>query len=173
MNGRTAARWATATIASAVASILTAGVSTADSAADTFAALAAAIPRADVAGTYAPFGYSSPTLGCESEGPFTFTASSNAGNGTAAPQPGVIRLQATPAHSGAPMSTDLTVAWLNVASGAKGIARLDETSSTGIPSLAADIATGSGPVVASLQGSVTYNDAICRAAPTVGVFVTD
>lgn len=173
MNGRTAARWATATITSAAASILTAGVGTADSAADTFAALAAAIPRVDVTGTYAPFGYSSPTLGCESDCPFTFTASSNAGDGTTAPLPGVIRVQATPAYTGVPMSTDLTVAWPNVASGAKGIARLDETSSTGIPSLAGDISTDSGPVVASLQGSVTYNDAICRAAPIVGVFVTD
>ncbi|KAA0022507.1 hypothetical protein [Antrihabitans cavernicola] len=133
-------------------------------------ALSNAIPKIDIAGTYAPFVYTSPTLGCGSNGPFTFTAASDAGGTAGNVGHGQIRLQGTPAYSGAPMASGLVIAWLNVTTGANGVVPVDDTDSNGTPTLGRVVDSGSGTVVASMAGSVTYNDAICHVAPTVGVF---
>lgn len=121
------------------------------------------------AGTYAPFLYASPTEGCgDGSGPFIFTAAS--GMGSSGDTPGSLRFQAAPAYSGVPTSSGLSIAWLNVDSGANGIVPVDGMTSDDLPSLAKTIQTGPGTVVASIWGAVNYTDAICTVNPTVGEF---
>jgi hypothetical protein len=132
------------------------------------AALARAARTPTAGATYAPFLYASPTLGCgSSAGPFTFTAAAGMGENA---DDGSLRFQATPAYSGVPTASKLSVAWLNLDSGASGIAALDGVSEYGLPTLSKAVETGPGTVVAALWGSVNYTDAICSVAPTVGEF---
>jgi hypothetical protein len=65
------------------------------------------------------------------------------------------------------------VAWLNVNTGASGVAPLDGNSEYNLPTLAKVIDSGPGHVVAALWGSVTYPNATCFVAPTVGLFDVD
>ncbi|MBL1076194.1 hypothetical protein JK358_17485 [Nocardia sp. 2] len=125
--------------------------------------------------TFTPFGYSAPTIGCGSNMPFTMTvASAVAGvdgpdTGLAGP-PGTLRFQATPAHSGMPLASGLSVAWLNVANGRSGINALDEMTEYNLPALAKTVDSGPGTVVASLWGTIDYPAARCVVFPTVGLF---
>jgi hypothetical protein len=127
--------------------------------------------RTKVAGTYAQFAYPAPTVGC---GPLTFTAASGAGGAVGAEVgAGQIRFQASPAYTGVPKASGLSVAWLNVNTGANGIMPVDGMTDYQLPSLAKVVDTGPGNVVAAIWGTVAYPDATCHVAPTVGLFTVE
>ncbi|GAB4588544.1 hypothetical protein [Nocardia sp. IFM 10818] len=121
---------------------------------------------------WTPFGYQAPTIGCGSNMPFTMTVAS----ATVSPDPaitvppGMLRFQATPAHSGMPLASGLSVVWLNVANGRSGINGLDELTEYGLPALAKTVDSGPGTVIATLWGSIDYPAARCAVLPTVGLF---
>lgn len=134
------------------------------------AALKKSAKRVKTAGTYAPFLYASPTSGCGNNlGPFTLTAAS----GMSDAGPGNLRFQAAPAYSGVPTSSGLTIAWVNLNTGASGLTPIDDTTEYHLPSLSKSVQTGQGTVAAAMWGSVNYTDAICTVAPTVGSFNVD
>ncbi|UFS93370.1 hypothetical protein [Nocardia huaxiensis] len=124
---------------------------------------------------FTPFGYAAPTIGCGSNLPFTMTVASAVSGvdgpdvGLAGP-PGTLRFQAAPAHSGMPLASGLSVAWLNVANGRSGIHGLDELTEYNLPALSKTVDTGAGTVVASLWGTIDYPGSRCVVFPTVGLF---
>lgn len=125
---------------------------------------------------FSPFGYTAPTIGCGHNLPFTMTAASASPGivngpelGIAGP-PGTLRFQATPAHSGMPLASGLSVAWLNVGNGRSGINALSDLTEYNLPALATTVDSGPGTVVASLWGSIDYPAARCIVLPTVGLF---
>ncbi|MBF6362624.1 hypothetical protein IU447_21185 [Nocardia farcinica] len=129
----------------------------------------------DIAGAWAPFAYAAPTFGCGSNGPITTivaaaTTYGNAPDQAANPEPGTLRFSATPAHSGAPLSSGLVVAWVNVNNGRSGIDALDDRTEYGLPSLSKTVASGPGTVIASMWGVIGYPGAHCVMTPTVGTF---
>ncbi|WP_067817341.1 hypothetical protein [Nocardia inohanensis] len=121
------------------------------------------------------FGYQAPTLGCGSNLPITMTAASaisgspGADNGLNA-APGTLRFQAAPMHSGMPLASGLSVAWLNVANGRSGINGLDDVTEYNLPALTKTVDSGAGTIVASLWGTIDYPGARCLVLPTVGLF---
>ncbi|WP_067688070.1 hypothetical protein [Nocardia jejuensis] len=122
---------------------------------------------------FAPFGYTAPTIGCGNYMPFTMTAASAIAGGTEAGisgPPGTLRFQATPAFSGMPLSSGLSVAWVNVANGRSGINALDDVTEYNLPSLGKTVESGAGTVVASLWGTIDYPGSRCVVLPTVGLF---
>ncbi|WP_431967682.1 hypothetical protein [Nocardia sp. bgisy134] len=130
----------------------------------------------DIAGAWAPFAYAAPTFGCGSNGPITtiIAAGTTEGNNRdqgASPEPGTLRFSATPSHSGAPLSSGLVVAWLNVNNGHSGIDALDDMTEFNLPTLSKTVRTGPGTVIASMWGVIGYPGAHCVMTPTVGTFV--
>ncbi|MEV6432090.1 hypothetical protein [Nocardia sp. NPDC051463] len=128
-----------------------------------------------VAGTFIPFAYAAPTFGCGSNGPITTIIAAATANGPtqnegANPSPGTLRFSATPAHSGSPLASGLTVAWININTGASGLDVLDDRTEYGLPSLSKNVASGSGTVLASMWGIIDYPFAHCVMTPTVGIF---
>ncbi len=128
-----------------------------------------------VSAAFTPFAYAAPTFGCGSVGPVTtiIAAASTDGtnpNGAADPLPGTLRFSATPAHSGAPLSSGLVVAWLNVNTGASGLTTLDDRTEYGMPTLSKTVSSGPGTVLASMWGMIDYPFAHCVMTPTVGMF---
>ncbi|MEV4125933.1 hypothetical protein [Nocardia sp. NPDC049707] len=128
-----------------------------------------------VSAAFTPFAYAAPTFGCGSVGPVTtiIAAASTDGanpNGAADPLPGSLRFSATPAHSGAPLSSGLVVAWLNVNTGASGLTTLDDRTEYNMPTLSKTVTSGPGTVLASMWGMIDYPFAHCVMTPTVGMF---
>lgn len=143
---------------------------TADDALQTRLALAAIETgaRTKAAGTYAQFAYAAPTFGCNG---ITLTAASGAGGAPGSTTaPGQLRFQAAPAYTGFATASGLKVAWLNVNTGASGVVLLDDQTEYNLPTLAKVVESGPGNVVATLWGRVTYPNATCFVAPTVGLF---
>lgn len=129
----------------------------------------------NVSAAFTPFAYAAPTFGCGSIGPVTtiIAAASTDGsnpNGAADPLPGTLRFSATPAHSGAPLSSGLVVAWLNVNTGASGLTTLDDRTEYNMPTLSKTVTSGPGTVIASMWGMIDYPFAHCVMTPTVGMF---
>ncbi|MFI7668316.1 hypothetical protein [Nocardia sp. NPDC049526] len=129
----------------------------------------------NVSAAFTPFAYAAPTFGCGSIGPVTtiIAAASTDGsnpNGAADPLPGSLRFSATPAHSGAPLSSGLVVAWLNVNTGASGLTTLDDRTEYNMPTLSKTVTSGPGTVIASMWGMIDYPFAHCVMTPTVGMF---
>ncbi|WP_433525126.1 hypothetical protein ACQPZ2_08990 [Nocardia pseudovaccinii] len=129
----------------------------------------------NVSAAFTPFAYAAPTFGCGSIGPVTtiIAAASTDGsnpNGAADPLPGTLRFSATPAHSGAPLSSGLVVAWLNVNTGASGLTTLDDRTEYNTPTLSKTVTSGPGTVIASMWGMIDYPFAHCLMTPTVGTF---
>ncbi|MEV4235936.1 MULTISPECIES: hypothetical protein [unclassified Nocardia] len=129
----------------------------------------------NVSAAFTPFAYAAPTFGCGSVGPVTtiIAAASTDGsnpNGAADPLPGTLRFSATPAHSGAPLSSGLVVAWLNVNTGASGLTTLDDRTEYNMPTLSKTVTSGPGTVIASMWGMIDYPFAHCVMTPTVGMF---
>ncbi|MEV6338311.1 hypothetical protein AB0M12_26740 [Nocardia vinacea] len=129
----------------------------------------------NVSAAFTPFAYAAPTFGCGSIGPVTtiIAAASTDGsnpNGAADPLPGTLRFSATPAHSGAPVSSGLVVAWLNVNTGASGLTTLDDRTEYNMPTLSKTVTSGPGTVIASMWGMIDYPFAHCVMTPTVGMF---
>ncbi|WP_329413078.1 hypothetical protein OG563_11090 [Nocardia vinacea] len=129
----------------------------------------------NVSAAFTPFAYAAPTFGCGSIGPVTtiIAAASTDGsnpNGAADPLPGTLRFSATPAHSGAPISSGLVVAWLNVNTGASGLTTLDDRTEYNMPTLSKTVTSGPGTVIASMWGMIDYPFAHCVMTPTVGMF---
>ncbi|WP_024799907.1 hypothetical protein [Nocardia sp. BMG51109] len=127
-----------------------------------------------VAGGFTPFWYQAPTFGCGPNVPISLTAV--AGNaGVPGPDRGIageyatVRFQATPNQPGFPISSGLTVAWLNTGNGRSGVMPLDERTEFDTPALTKTVDSGPGTVVASMWGTIAYPGANCVMAPTVGV----
>ncbi len=121
------------------------------------------------------FMYPAPTLGCGvGTAPATVTLAL-AQSGPNFPIPpwierGQLRFQALPGHVDVPKSSDLSVAWFNLATFKGGIVKLDDNIN-GIPTLSKTVPTGSGTVLAAMFGGVSYaGGANCFALPTVGSF---
>ncbi|MFF0542952.1 hypothetical protein ACFYTF_08940 [Nocardia thailandica] len=133
----------------------------------------------DISTAFTPFGYAAPTFGCGSNGPITtiIAAGTSEVPGPRSDQgiaPGSLRFSATPAHSGMPLASGLSVAWVNVATGASGVDVLDDHTEYGLPSLSKTVRSGAGTVLASMWGTIDYPGARCVMTPTVGTFtVTD
>ncbi|WP_227996425.1 hypothetical protein [Nocardia australiensis] len=127
------------------------------------------------AGTFIPFAYAAPTFGCGSNGPITTIIAAATTNGPtrdegANPDPGTLRFSASPAHSGAPLASGLTVAWININTGASGFDQLDDRTEVGLPTLSKTVKSGPGLVLASMWGIIDYPFAHCVMTPTVGTF---
>ncbi|QNG21209.1 hypothetical protein G4H71_03415 [Rhodococcus triatomae] len=137
---------------------------------DAVDALAASTVLGDIAGEYTPFFYSAPTIGCGTFAPVTMTMASATTGPSAEIRADEVNFQALSAYPGVVTASGLNVAWLNTATGASGVAPLDGTTDGGYPSLAKVVPTGSGTVVASIFGSVSYTNATCHVLPTVGMF---
>ncbi len=138
---------------------------------------AGAVPAALELGLSAPqsFMYPAPTLGCGvGSTPATVTlALAQAGPNFPIPpwiERGQMRFQALPGHVDVPKTSDLSVAWFNLATFKGGIVKLDDNIG-GIPTLSKTVPTGQGTVLAAMFGGVTYaGGANCFALPTVGSF---
>ncbi|MFD0363865.1 hypothetical protein ACFQZZ_20640 [Nocardia sp. GCM10030253] len=129
----------------------------------------------DIAGTFIPFAYAAPTFGCGSNGPITTIIAAATTIGPPLDEgvnsnPGTLRFSATPAHSGSPLASGLTVAWVNINTGASGIDMLDDKTEMGLPTLSKTVASGPGTVLASMWGIIDYPFAHCVMTPTVGIF---
>ncbi len=126
----------------------------------------------DVNGTYAPFLYAAPTIGCGDTLWTTLTGASGAGgpDATGTLNYGQLRFQASPRYPGVAIGQGLTVMWLNTANGAAGVDAMDGLNEFGTPSLSKVVNSGPGNVFAVLWGHVNYPDAICVVTPTVGMF---
>ncbi|MGQ4600423.1 hypothetical protein [Nocardia sp. R6R-6] len=140
-----------------------------------YATLVNAANLRDVSSAFTPFAYAAPTFGCGSNGPITtiIAAATTDGSGSARDlnvPPGALRFSATPAHSGAPLASGLVVAWVNVNTGASGLAPLDDLTEYRLPSLSKTVDSGPGTVLASMWGIIDYPFAHCVMTPTVGVF---
>ncbi|RDI68654.1 hypothetical protein [Nocardia pseudobrasiliensis] len=127
-----------------------------------------------IAGGFAPFAYQAPTIGC-GDSFITLTAASGVSgepgpNRGIAGGPGTLRFQATPAVTGFPIASGLTVAWLNVSNGRSGIDPLDDQTDYHLPGLSKTVDTGPGTVVASMWGTINYPTSLCVMTPTVGMF---
>ncbi|MBF6327222.1 hypothetical protein [Nocardia transvalensis] len=138
------------------------------------AQLVTAVKLDQIAGGFAPFAYQAPTIGC-GDNFITLTAAAGV-SGASGPNrgiaggPGTLRFQATPAVSGYPIASGLTVAWLNVSNGRSGINPLDDQTDYHLPGLSKTVETGPGTVVASMWGTVNYPTSLCVMTPTVGLF---
>ncbi|MEV0434482.1 hypothetical protein [Nocardia sp. NPDC050413] len=130
----------------------------------------------DISAQFIPLGYAAPTFGCGSNGPITtiIAAATVEGPGPrtgTSLTPGDVRFSASPAHTGVPLASGLSVAWVNVNNGQSGIAALDDLTEYQLPSLSKTITSGAGTVVASMWGTIDYPGARCVMTPTVGTFV--
>ncbi|WP_431952446.1 hypothetical protein [Nocardia lijiangensis] len=130
----------------------------------------------DIAGNWAPFAYAAPTFGCGSNGPITTIIAAGTTEGInphqgANPEPGTLRFSATPSHPGAPLTSGLVVAWVNVNNGRSGIDALDDMTEFNLPTLSKTVHSGPGTVIASMWGVIGYPGAHCVMTPTVGTFV--
>ncbi|MFC6013877.1 hypothetical protein [Nocardia lasii] len=130
----------------------------------------------DISAQFTPFTYAAPTFGCGSNGPITtiIAAATYEGPGPrteASLNPGDIRFSASPRHTGVPLASGLSVAWVNVNTGHSGIVPLDGQTEFLLPSLSKTVHTGAGTVVASMWGSIDYFGVRCVMTPTVGTFV--
>ncbi|TCJ99718.1 hypothetical protein [Nocardia alba] len=125
---------------------------------------------------FTPFTYAAPTFGCGSNGPITtiIAAASFEGPGprtASSLTPGDVRFSASPRHTGVPLASGLSVAWVNVNNGQSGIVGLDDQTEFNLPSLSKTVHSGAGTVVASMWGTIDYAGARCVMTPTVGTFV--
>ncbi|MFE3541889.1 hypothetical protein ACFXK0_02820 [Nocardia sp. NPDC059177] len=141
-----------------------------------FTSLVGADALQDVSAQFTPFTYAAPTFGCGSNGPITtiIAAATYEGPGPRTElslTPGDIRFSASPRHTGIPLSSGLSVAWVNVNTGHSGIVALDDQTEYHSPSLSKTVHTGAGTVIASMWGSIDYPGARCVMTPTVGTFV--
>ncbi|MFD3506276.1 hypothetical protein [Nocardia sp. NPDC058666] len=130
----------------------------------------------DISAQFTPFAYAAPTFGCGSNGPITtiIAAATVEGPGPTTPTsltPGDLRFSASPRHSGSPLASGLSVAWVNVNNGQSGIVALDDQTEFNLPSLSKTVRSGAGTVVASMWGTIDYPSARCVMTPTVGTFV--
>ncbi|WP_446225952.1 hypothetical protein ACTWPB_13280 [Nocardia sp. IBHARD005] len=130
----------------------------------------------DISTQFSPFTYAAPTFGCGSNGPITtiIAAASFEGPGPRTETslaPGDIRFSASPRHTGVPLASGLSVAWVNVNNGQSGIVGLDDQTEFALPSLSKTVRSGAGTVVASMWGTIDYAGARCVMTPTVGTFV--
>lgn len=130
----------------------------------------------EVAAQFTPFSYAAPTFGCGSNGPITtiIAAATYEGPGPRdefSLTPGDMRFSASPRHSGVPLASGLSVAWVNVNTGHSGIVALDDQTEYHLPSLSKTVHTGAGTVIASMWGAIDYPGARCVMTPTVGTFV--
>ncbi|MFF0491721.1 hypothetical protein ACFYTQ_22060 [Nocardia sp. NPDC004068] len=127
-----------------------------------------------VAGGFAPFAYQAPTVGC-GDTFFTLTAASGISGEAGSTRgiagaPGTLTFQATPAVTGFPISSGLTVAWVNVNNGRAGIDPLDDLTDYHLPGLSKTVETGAGTIVATMWGTINYPTSLCVMTPTVGMF---
>ncbi|MDO3645415.1 hypothetical protein [Nocardia mangyaensis] len=146
------------------------------SAIDSFTELVGPDTLRDIATEFTPFTYAAPTFGCGSNGPITtiIAAATFEGPGPRTEnslEPGDIRFSASPRHSGVPLSSGLSVAWVNINTGHSGVIALDDQTEYHMPSLSKTVHTGAGTVVASMWGTIDYPGARCVMTPTVGTFV--
>ncbi|MGW5922853.1 hypothetical protein ACWFPY_28020 [Nocardia fluminea] len=130
----------------------------------------------EISTQFTPFTYAAPTFGCGSNGPITtiIAAASFEGPGPRTElslTPGDIRFSASPRHSGVPLASGLSVAWVNVNNGQSGIVGLDDQTEFKLPSLSKTVHSGAGTIVASMWGTIDYAGARCVMTPTVGTFV--
>lgn len=85
-------------------------------------------------------------------------------------QIGQLKIFVSPTIAVAPTRADLTLVWLNMENFRGGIATLDDRVG-GVPQLSKTLDTGTGPVLASLFGSIQYaNGAFCQVVFTMGGF---
>ncbi|WP_433591594.1 hypothetical protein [Nocardia sp. CA-145437] len=123
---------------------------------------------------FTPFSYLAPTLGCGFNMPFSLT-SATAVTGVAGPATtvslpaGNVSFQVMAQQNGFPLSSGLTVAWLNVNNGRSGIVPLDDHTEYSLPTLSKTVETGPGTIIASLWGTIDYPNARCVVLPTVGL----
>jgi hypothetical protein len=126
---------------------------------------------ADIATYRTPFAYDAPTIGCGVQVPLSLTAASAVTSDTnddvKARQ---IMFQALANTTGTVQSSGMTVAWININTGASGFDPLDGKTKQGYPAVNRVVETGSGTVIAVLAGTIGYNNSLCVVMPTVGSF---
>jgi len=133
-----------------------------------------AAPR-NTNGVFTPFAYPALTFGCGGNNlPLTTVIAAGTANGPNSTlgrnsEPGTLTFHATPSHPGTPLSSGVTVAWINMSTGRSGIDVLDDHTAFGRPSLSKTIDSGPGTVAASMWGTVGYPGAMCVMTPTVGL----
>ncbi|ONM50705.1 hypothetical protein [Nocardia donostiensis] len=125
-------------------------------------------------GVFTPFAYPALTFGCGGNGLITTIFAAGTANGPSSnisyEAPGTLTFHATPSHPGAPLSSGLVVAWLNINNGRSGISALDDMTEYHMPSLSKTVDSGPGTVIASMWGTINYPGAMCVMTPTVGLF---
>lgn len=126
-------------------------------------------------GVFTPFAYPALTVGCGSNNiPLTTVIAAGTANGPNSTlgrnsAPGTLTFHATPSHPGTPLSSGVTVAWINTSTGRSGMNVLDDRTAFGRPSLSKTIDSGPGTIAASMWGTVGYPGAMCVMTPTVGL----
>jgi len=142
------------------------------SAAVTAAALATvAVPATAAALPPHPFGPPALTIGCANQGSLM---SLTGATGQSGPEqnppigPGEIRFETFPAAPPIPAAGQVTVAWVNLDTGASGMAALEGA----YPDYSKTVYTGNGNIRATVFGTIDlWSLPLCQSNPTFGNFI--
>lgn len=135
------------------------------------AAATVAIPATADALSPHPFGPPALTIGCANQGSLM---SLTGATGQSGPEqdppigPGEIRFSTFPAAPPIPAAGQVTVAWINLDTGATGVAALEGT----YPYYAKTVYTGHGNIRATVFGTIDlFSLPLCQNNPTFGNFI--
>jgi len=132
---------------------------------------ALAVPATAAALPPHPFGPPALTIGCANQGSLI---SLTAATGQSGPEqtppigPGEIRFETFPAAPPIPAAGQVTVAWINLDTGASGVTPLDGT----YPYYSKTVYTGHGNIRATVFGTIDlWSLPLCQSNPTFGNFI--
>ncbi|MDH6678754.1 hypothetical protein M2284_002967 [Rhodococcus sp. LBL1] len=118
-----------------------------------------------------PFGPPALTIGCPNQGSLMSLTGATGQSGpeqTPPIGPGEIRFETFPAAPPIPAAGQVTVAWINLSTGAVGIAPLEGT----YPYYSTTVQTGHGDIRATVFGTIDLGSLpLCQVNPTFGNFI--
>ncbi|WP_430332489.1 hypothetical protein [Rhodococcus sp. ACT016] len=118
-----------------------------------------------------PFGPPALTIGCPNQGSLMSLTGATGQSGpeqTPPIGPGEIRFETFPAAPPIPAAGQVTVAWINLSTGAVGIAPLEGT----YPYYSKTVQTGHGDIRATVFGTIDMGSLpLCQVSPTFGNFI--
>ncbi|MGO4201633.1 hypothetical protein AB4Z09_07685 [Rhodococcus sp. TAF43] len=118
-----------------------------------------------------PFGPPALTIGCANQGSLMSLTGATGQSGpeqTPPIGPGEIRFESFPAAPPIPAAGQVTVAWINLDTGATGIAALEGT----YPYHSKTVYTGTGNIRATVFGTIDLGSLpLCQSNPTFGNFI--
>lgn len=118
-----------------------------------------------------PFGPPALTIGCANQGSLMSLTGATGQSGpeqTPPIGPGEIRFESFPAAPPIPAAGQVTVAWINLDTGAMGIAALEGT----YPYHSKTVYTGTGNIRATVFGTIDLGSLpLCQSNPTFGNFI--